>query len=104
MTSGTTYADSGSDAAIEARNTTSVIAYAPTIALIAQLLAAQTSLGFSLPPDQNVASTIQVATASAQADILRELINFHERLANSQQDLPADAARILRENLWQLYG
>jgi hypothetical protein len=29
---------------------------------------------------------------------------FVERLAASQQQLPADAAKILYDNLWELYG
>ena len=47
-------------------------------------------------------SSIQI-TSAVQSGLFDELLEFHQKLSGSQQDLPDDAARLLRENLWQLY-
>ena len=39
----------------------------------------------------------------SEADVLRELLSFQQRLVNSQEELPDPARRVLHDNLWQLY-
>jgi hypothetical protein len=50
----------------------------------------------------NANSSLQLTTA-VRTNLFDDLLQFHQRLAISQQDLPENAARLLRENLWQLY-
>lgn len=42
--------------------------------------------------------------AVTEADVLRALVELHDSLLGSQQELSPEAGRILYENLWQLYG
>jgi hypothetical protein len=52
---------------------------------------------------QDVSSSAQVTVVHMQRDLFDELVAFHQRLAANQQDLPEEAARVLRDNLWNLY-
>jgi len=52
---------------------------------------------------QRETPSTHLALTVNEHDLLSELVRFHQKLAASQRDLPEDAARLLRENLWQLY-
>ena len=71
---------------------TSQTNYAPAVALMVAMMAAQYS-GFivskSAATDFNVRSTQQSVTPR---DLFDELVDFHDRLARSQTDLPEAAA------------
>lgn len=36
--------------------------------------------------------------------LVSALIQFHDRIVSTQEDLPAAAAKVLYSNLWELYG
>ncbi len=81
--------------------------YVPTAALLLTLLSSQHSVSIvematSERDDSN--ATTQFARSFVRSELFDELLDFHERLAKSQRDLPEDAAAVLRDNLWQLYG
>ena len=98
MTSGTGLAVHG-DTHHEMRSTASQLG--PTVVLVAALVAHHAANVVALRPEYDSA-TLSASTV-AQQTLLDALVTFHGQLASSQQDLPEDAARILRENLWQLY-
>lgn len=103
MTSSTGAGDFDSVALLESRSTYAQSLGGPTAVLLGTLLALQcANLAHIKAADLNPNSTLQVTTAT-HTDLFDELLQFHQRLASSQQDLPEDAARLLRENLWQLY-
>jgi hypothetical protein len=103
MTNSTGASDVDSLALVEARSTYAQSLGAPTAILLGTLLALQcANIAHVKAADLNPHSTLQVTTAT-HTDLFDELLEIHQRLAGSQQDLPEDAARLLRENLWQLY-
>jgi len=94
------------EAQLEIRATVSQTMYAPTAALFVALLAAQYSgaVSATLSDFDRRSSTTQLTSVVADKDeLFNELVRFHQRLADAQKDLPEEAARVLRENLWQLY-
>jgi hypothetical protein len=103
MTSSTGASDFDSVALLEARSTYAQSLGGPTAMLLGTLLALQcANIAHVKAADLHANSTLQVTTAT-HTDLFDELLEFHQRLASSQQDLPEGAARLLRENLWQLY-
>ncbi len=102
MTSSTGASDFDSVALLELRSTSAQSLGGPTAALLGTLLALQCANVAHIQADVNPNSSRQVTTAT-RTDLFDDLLEFHQRLAGSQQDLPEDAARLLRENLWQLY-
>lgn len=52
-------------------------------------------------PEEAGATTL--ASSFRQENLLLKLVDFHVRLAASQKDLPDEAARVLRDKLWDLY-
>jgi len=75
----------------------------PATALLGTLLAFQCATVAQIKSaDVNANSSIQL-TSAVRTELFDDLLEFHQRLAGSQQDLPEEAARLLRENLWQLY-
>ncbi len=88
---------------LESQSTNAQSLSGPTAMLLGTILALQFANVASIQTvDVNRNSSLQVTTAT-RADLFEDLLRFHQRLATSQQDLPEDAARLLRENLWQLY-
>jgi hypothetical protein len=71
--------------------------------LLGTLLAIQLASVANVSGVAHQNSSIQVMS-TAHAELFDDLLEFHQKLADSQQDLPEDAARLLRENLWRLYG
>ena len=102
MTSSTAGSDFDSVALLELRSTYAQSLGGPTAVLLGTLLALQCANVAHKATDVNPNSSLQVTTAT-RTDLFDDLLEFHQRLASSQQDLPEDAARLLRENLWQLY-
>lgn len=103
MTSSTGGSDFDSVARLELRSTYAQSLGGPTAVLLGTLLAFQcANVAHIKAADVNPNSSLQVTTAT-RTDLFDDLLEFHQRLASSQQDLPEDAARLLRENLWQLY-
>lgn len=103
MTSSTGASDIDSVALLELRSTSVQSFGGPTTVLLGTLLALQcANVAHIKAVDVNPNSSLQVTTAT-RTDLFDDLLDFHQRLAGSQQDLPEDAARVLRENLWQLY-
>lgn len=39
----------------------------------------------------------------SHADLVNALLEFHDRLVGTQEDLATEARRLLHDNLWQLY-
>ena len=75
-----------------------------TTALLVGLLAFQSAgVAFLVSHKPEAAAATRLAASITQDNLLRELIDFHVRLAASQKDLPEDAARVLRDKLWDLY-
>jgi hypothetical protein len=85
-------------------HSTSVQAFAgPAAVLFGTLLAFQcANVAQITTADASANSSVQL-TSAVRADLFDDLLDFHQRLASSQQDLPEEAARLLRENFWQLY-
>jgi hypothetical protein len=103
MTSNTGASNNDSVALLESRSTYAESLGGPAAVLLSTLLALQcANVAQAKVADVGPNSTLQVTTAT-RADLFDDLVEFHQRLATSQQDLPEDAARLLRENLWQLY-
>jgi|SRR5688572_9912894 len=103
MTSSTGASDFDSVALLESRSTYAQSFGGSTAVLLGTLLALQcANIAHVKAADLNPNSTLQVTTTT-YTDLFDDLLEFHRRLASSQQDLPEDAARLLRENLWQLY-
>jgi hypothetical protein len=104
MTDSTLAETTGSTVRLENQGAVPSSGIGATAALLICLFASQNS-GSML--------TLQAAEAAAQyavevrsverEDIFEELLDFHNRLIASQRELPEDAARILRDNLWQMY-
>lgn len=90
-------------ASVSQQSRTMQTGFVPAVALCVTLALAQQS-GIAL---RQIAadgqSSAQLTTVAAQRDLFDELLRFHHRLAAAQTDLPKDAARVLTENLWQLY-
>jgi hypothetical protein len=102
-TSGTAASDFDSVVMLELRSTNAQSIGGSAAMLLGTLLALQCANAASIQTaDVSRNSSLQVTTA-ARTDLFDNLLQFHQRLATSQQDLPEDAARLLRENLWQLY-
>jgi hypothetical protein len=102
-TSSTGASDFDSVALLELRSTSTQSIGGPTAVLLGTLLALQcANIAQIKAADVNSNSSLQVTTATP-TDLFDNLLEFHQRLASSQQDLPDEAARLLRENLWQLY-
>lgn len=102
-TSSTAASDFDSVAMLELRSTNAQSLGGPTAVLLGTLLALQcATVAHIKMSDVDRNSSLQVTTAT-RTDLFDDLLQFHQRLATSQQDLPEDAARLLRENLWQLY-
>lgn len=102
-TSSTTASDFESVALLDLRSTNAQSIGGSAALLLGTLLALQCANAASIQTAVvNRNSSLQVTTA-ARTDLFDDLLQFHHRLATSQQDLPEDAARLLRENLWQLY-
>jgi hypothetical protein len=75
----------------------------PTTVLLGTLLAFQyANVATFKDAHVNPSSSIQL-TAAVRSNLFDELLAFHRNLASAQGDLPEEAARLLRENLWQLY-
>ena len=103
MTSSTGASDFDSVALLELRSTAAQSFGGPTAVLLGTLLALQcANVAHVKAADVNANSSLQLTTA-VHTNLFDDLLQFHQRLATSQQDLPEDAARLLRENLWQLY-
>ena len=52
------------------------------------------------PSGQTIVSNEGVSPHS----LMSALIQFHDRIVASQEDLPPEAAKVLYSNLWELYG
>jgi hypothetical protein len=103
MTSSTGASNVDSVALLESRSTYAQSFGGSAAVLLGTLLALQCANVANIKAaDVNPNSSLQITTAT-RVDLFDDLLKFHQRLANSQQDLPEDAARLLRENLWQLY-
>ncbi len=103
MTSSTGGGDFDPVALLEPQSTSAQPFGGPTAVLLGTLLAFQcANIAYIKAADANANSSFQL-TSAVRTDLFDDLLEFHQRLAGSQQDLPADAARLLRENLWQLY-
>ena len=103
MTSSTGASNVDSVALLESRSTYAQSFGGSAAVLLGTLLALQcANVAHIKAADVNPNSSLQVTTAT-RIDLFDDLLEFHQRLASSQQDLPEDAARLLRENLWQLY-
>lgn len=104
MTSSSGHTDFRADAAFEQRSTSALSMGASAILMLGTILAYQNADAAHLPAAwrEPYNSSLQVTTI-VRSDIFDDLVDFHQRLARSQEDLPTDAARLLRENLWQLY-
>lgn len=98
--------DEHRDSRLEMRSTGSQL-FVPTAALWITVLATQHAAAVLAMPSgtEQPSSTLTVSAMARDTGdtVFKALIDFHEQLASSQQDLPEEAARILRENLWQLY-
>ena len=102
-TSSTGGSDFDSVARLELRSTYAQSLGGPTAVLVWTLLALQcANVALITAADAHPNSSLQV-TRATHTDLFDELLAFHQRLASSQRDLPQDAARLLWENLWQLY-
>lgn len=82
---------------------------APTAALLAFLLVGQhanaviaTLADRATLANKGVQPSGQL-TCAVNSNLFDELLKFHQALAHAQRDLPEDAAKILRDNLWELY-
>ena len=103
MTSSTGASNVDSVALLDSRSTYAQSLGGSTAVLLGTLLAFQfANVAHVKAADLNPNSSLQVTTAT-RIDLFDDLLEFHQRLATSQQDLPDDAARLLRENLWHLY-
>ena len=104
MTSSTGASNVDSVALLESRSTYAQSFGGSAAVLLGTLLALHqcANVAHIKAADVNPNSSLQVTTAT-RIDLFDDLLEFHQRLASSQQDLPEDAARLLRENLWQLY-
>jgi hypothetical protein len=87
---------------LDVRSTASQIMSVPTVVLVVALVAAQHSAISHRASEINPRASTQL-TSSGSVSLFDVLVDFHQRLASAQQDLPEDAARILRDNLWELY-
>jgi hypothetical protein len=103
MTSSTAASEAESVVLMDSRSTYAQSIGGPAAVMLGTLLALQIANAAHLkaaPFESN--SSFHVTTAT-RSDLFDDLLEFHQRLASSQQDLPEEAARLLRENLWQLY-
>jgi hypothetical protein len=97
--------DFGFEARVLTRSTGSQTAYAPTAALFIGLLAAQYSqMALARTIEHGLEWSTNLVSDLRNHDLFDELVQFHARLASAQKDLPEEAARVLRDNLWQLYA
>jgi hypothetical protein len=88
---------------IATRGTASQTFNAPAAALFAFLLVGQhTSAVLATLSDREIRSSGQL-TYVVKSELFDELLKFHQALAGSQRELPEEAAKILRDNLWDLY-
>jgi hypothetical protein len=105
MTSDTNTVDAGA-LAMDFHSTAAQSFGMPATLLMGMLLALpfadadQRKVTDLLIPDS---SSSRQLTETVQSALFDDLLVFHQQLASSQRDLPEDAARLLRDNLWQLY-
>lgn len=108
MTSGTGAGDLDSGALFDPRSTSGQSLSSTAAVLLVTVLGWQCAGLTELAAPNHTAkltdSTIQLPAAGAQMNLFGDLLEFRKALASSQRDLPEEAARLLRENLWQLYG
>jgi hypothetical protein len=103
MTSSTGGSDFDPVSLLGLQSTSAQLFGGPAGVLLGTLLAFQCATVASITAvDVNANSSIQL-TSAVRTDLFDDLLEFHQRLASNQHDLPEEAARLLRENLWQLY-
>jgi len=103
MTSSTGGGDFDPIGILQGRSTYAQSFGGPTAVLLGTLLAFQyANVARFNDANLNATSSIQL-TQAIHSTLFDDLLAFHKRLASSQEDLPEEAARLLRENLWQLY-
>jgi len=103
MTSSTGGSDFDPVALLEPLSTSAQPFGGSAAVLLGTLLAFQcATVAHLTAADVNANSSVQL-TSAVRTELFDDLLEFHQRLASSQQDLPEEAARLLRENLWQLY-
>ena len=71
--------------------------------LLATLLAFQCASAAQIKAGEVMPNSSLQLTRAVPTTLFDDLLNFHQQLTSSQQDLPEEAARLLRENLWSLY-
>ena len=103
MTSSTGGSDFDSIGLLQGQSTYAQSFGGPTAVLLGTLLAFQyANVARFSDANVNATSSIQL-TEAVRSTLFDDLLAFHKTLASSQEDLPEQAARLLRENLWQLY-
>lgn len=100
------------DAAFEGDDTGSQVSRAGATALGLLLLVAQYGANAQFTVERSAIQLPGLHQESAQTlspislselDVLNALLELHERLVATQQELPSDAKDLLYGNLWRLY-